>query len=361
MRSLFSYLSTLLSFLSFARLILSFPAGQGGHGQDHDHDHDYLPHFPLPNRIVHQFPLPTWLENLAVRPNGQILVTVTTAAQVYLVDPSKPASAAPVLIHDFAPKSAVIGITEVRPDIFYVAVGKVDIFTFTNYPGTYSIWEINMSGNTPAIRKVTDVPEANFLNGLTTLSIKDNTILAADCVLGLIWKINVTTGKYEKVIDNPSMKLPPPPALSLGVNGIKIHDGKLYFTNTGAGTLNRIPINLSTGKATGSAENLYKGIFPDDIAIDEAGNVWIARNGENILSVWISDTRKLVDVLGKKTELTVAGATACAFGQSGWGGGGDGDGGGKVLYVSTSGALAGPVNGTIVEGGKVVAVDLSGF
>jgi hypothetical protein len=32
-----------------------------------------------------------------------------------------------------------------------------------------------------------------------------------------------------------------------------------------------------------------------------------------------------------------------------------------VLYITTTGALAAPVNGTVIEGGKVVAVDTRGF
>jgi hypothetical protein len=53
------------------------------------------------------------------------------------------------------------------------------------------------------------------------------------------------------------------------------------------------------------------------------------------------------------TEMSVAGCTAAAFGRS--------KKDGKTLYVTTSGGQAVPVNGTVTEGGKVVAIDTSGY
>ena len=53
-------------------------------------------------------------------------------------------------------------------------------------------------------------------------------------------------------------------------------------------------------------------------------------------------------VVGSVSEMTVAGSTALAFGR----GKKDKD----VFYVSTGGGLFKPINGTVTEGAKVVAV-----
>jgi hypothetical protein len=42
----------------------------------------------LPSRVIHQFPVPSWVENLAIRSNGQIVVTFSSAPEVFLVDPT---------------------------------------------------------------------------------------------------------------------------------------------------------------------------------------------------------------------------------------------------------------------------------
>ena len=48
-------------------------------------------------------------------------------------------------------------------------------------------------------------------------------------------------------------------------------------------------------------------------------------------------------VVGSTTSMTVAGNTSIGIG-------------GDVLYVTTDGGMAAPVNGTIVEAGKIVAI-----
>jgi hypothetical protein len=52
-------------------------------------------------------------------------------------------------------------------------------------------------------------------------------------------------------------------------------------------------------------------------------------------------------------ELILARDTSCAIGR--------GKGDTKILYVATNGGIANPVNGILVEGGKVVAIDTRGF
>jgi len=54
---------------------------------------------------------------------------------------------------------------------------------------------------------------------------------------------------------------------------------------------------------------------------------------------------------GEAVELTVVGGTSCKFGRT--------DGVKHILYVATTGGMAAPINGTEIEGGKVVDIDTS--
>ena len=64
-----------------------------------------------PVRTTYQFPNETWVENIAVRSSGQLLVTIITSPDLYQVDlfSSAPAS----LVHSFPHAQSTLGITEV--------------------------------------------------------------------------------------------------------------------------------------------------------------------------------------------------------------------------------------------------------
>lgn len=90
------------------------------------------------NHIVHQFPNETWIENLAVRQNGQILVTLIAppAPQLYQVDPFQ--TSAPAVLIDTVPGvTGLLGIAEIEQDVWYFLAGNFSVATFSTTPGTY--------------------------------------------------------------------------------------------------------------------------------------------------------------------------------------------------------------------------------
>ena len=169
-----------------------------------------------PSRSVADFPVGTWAENLAVRSNGQILVNLLNTPQTYQVDPLSLQS--PILVNQFPNpdgSDGLLGITEVQQDVFYVVRANFSVATGKAYPGTSSIWQIDMnpfkiSENGTIIspaktQKIVDIPETQLLNGLTTLETAQHTILMADSNLGGVWKLNVSTRQYELIIKDPLM------------------------------------------------------------------------------------------------------------------------------------------------------------
>jgi hypothetical protein len=88
-------------------------------------------------RNVTQFPNGTWVENLAVRSNGQLLVTLASAPELYLVDPI--GGKQPLLVHQFPSVVGLTGIAEVEKDVFAVVGGNLSLTTFTSPPGSYSL------------------------------------------------------------------------------------------------------------------------------------------------------------------------------------------------------------------------------
>jgi sugar lactone lactonase YvrE len=307
----------------------------------------------LPTQVIHQFPVPTWIENIAVRSNGDLLLTLLTSPELYLVKPSDPKEA--ILVHKFEAVSVVTGIIEAKDDVFYVAAGNYSLTTFQSEVGSYSIWEVDFHGfskdSKASIKKIAHLPEAGLPNGLELLSKEDGTILVADSTVGVVWKVHVNDGKVEKLVDVEELKAPAPPALPLGANGIKIRDGYLYWSNTGLQLFSRVKID-GEGKTTGPVETLQRDLVIDDFVFDKKGNAWLTTHGLNTLLV-VTATGEVVTAAGSIDQLTVAGGTACQFGRT--------SSDEHTLYFVTTGAMSAPVNGKEVEGGKVVAIDTSKF
>lgn len=84
-------------------------------------------------------------ENLAVRSNGQILVTISAPlANLYLVDPLK--IRPPVLIHAFPTLEHLTGIYESERDVFYVAGGNWTITPPSlRVPASLSVFRVDMT------------------------------------------------------------------------------------------------------------------------------------------------------------------------------------------------------------------------
>ncbi|KAB5577482.1 hypothetical protein GE09DRAFT_1260110 [Coniochaeta sp. 2T2.1] len=349
-------------FLAFLLPLLAFasPVLEGRHG---------LGVSPaLPSRVVHQFPNHTWLENIVPRSNGDLLVTALLPyAAIYQISDPTSDYASVSLIANFTTVNSLLGITETKPDVFVVVGGN---FTSPGVQvnGTFSAWEVDLSQSSShhhhhhnskydvSPRLITAFKPAAFLNGLESLPQNPTTVLISDSTLGIVWRLDTVTGKFNKALGFPEMKVAPGSPFAIGVNGLRIANDTLYFTNSFERTIYSVRIDGNGSVALGAGiekvVEIEEAAFLDDIAIGEDGTIWACENvGNRLWSVTPNGT--YAAVLGGVNETTVAGDTAAAFGR--------GKEEGKVLYVVTSGVQAAPVNGTFVEGGKVVAVDTSGF
>ena len=309
---------------------------------------------------VRQFPNETWLENIAVRSNGQLLVTRIDQPELYQVDPFPPHGA--ILVHNFTEAHALglLGIAEIEQDVFAVIAGSWSDKTFNYTAGSYSVWRVDLRSYysaSPKISKITDIPSALFLNGMTLLPGTPQTVLISDSAAGVVYRLNTMTSAYDIVLEDDTMKPAADAFAVLGINGVRYHDGYLYYTNSLKELFCRVAVNPSTGQALGRYEVLATGIIGDDFAIAVSGDgtitAYITGDPSNVLTrVEIKpDDVEVKVVAGNKNSTVIAGDTAAAFGRT------NKDKG--ILYVVTNGGIAAPVNGTFIEGGKVLAVQVT--
>ncbi|KAL8994976.1 MAG: hypothetical protein Q9169_005195 [Polycauliona sp. 2 TL-2023] len=297
--------------------------------------------------VVYQAPNNTWLENLAVCSNGnsasshsphrylqlltlsvlagQILVTVLTTPDLYQVNPSNGQAN---LIHSFTDHLGLVGIAELGQDIFYVIAGNVSVKTGSTVAGAWDIYRVDMGPTPPRITLTSHFPNAVLLHGMDVLDAKAGLLAVGDAAAGVLYRLNVNTGVNTIVIDDPSFK--PPPGQLIGIDGLKIRDNTLYFSNFGFATINEIPIRAD-GTAAGSVVVVARDEQSDDICFDIAGRVYLTVTEEDRVD-------RVFPIVGAPGAEVVAGPsskldgpTACGFGRK--------LGDFNALYVTTNGGL----------------------
>tara|TARA_R110002003_G_scaffold431_6_gene19687 strand:+ start:8993 stop:9934 length:942 start_codon:yes stop_codon:yes gene_type:complete len=294
-------------------------------------------------RTTYQFDNSTWLENLALTRNGSLLVTVIGRPEVHIVNPLvTPATAS--LVHTFPNANAVLGITEVKHDVFAVAVGTT---TPANAPieGSFSIWSIDISDcrHAATIQKVADLNTVSMVNGITLLN--PHTLLLADSWAGNIVALDLRSRAYNVLLRDASLASNfSNTALPLGVNGVRLHapTAYLYYSNTVLNLLGRVKLDTRTGVAVAPFEIITTGEQigqPDDFAVLADGSVVLAHPVADAVE-WVGRDG-VVRGLGM-----VSGVTSVVTAEGGKGKG--------KMYMSTS-TLEG---GQAVGRGKVVEIEV---
>ncbi|KAJ6442760.1 2-succinylbenzoate-CoA ligase [Purpureocillium lavendulum] len=304
---------------------------------------------------VFEFPNNSFVENLAVRPNGQILVTVLTSRELVLVDPQRPGHS--VLVHNFTDANGLTGITEYEPDVFAVATGDYHFKTPNWGQGTWALWSVDLRGvkvqngalvPPPKVSKIVHVPESQLFNGIALLSKKDKTLLVADTKAGVIYRVNAKTGDYKVVINSTETS---PLQTPHGVNGVRIYGDTLYFSNSGQFEIFKVRLHedgTPAGPFVVAAKAKTEIDEYDDFAVDHDGNIFTSTgSGNSILKVSANGKHQTI-VAGSLNSTDVAEPTSAVFGR--------GPLDKSTLYVTTAGGSAVPVNGNIIIPGKLLAI-----
>ncbi|KAH7149558.1 hypothetical protein B0J13DRAFT_551799 [Dactylonectria estremocensis] len=321
----------------------------------------------LPSKTLSQLSLGAWLENIAVRPNGDLLVTqLVPSAIVYTIkEPAKKPHTLEALVTIPAIQN-IYGIAELptgsRSTETWIVVGGNSTSLANPVEGSFSSWKIELQRDSRCgktkVTKVSDMSsDSRFLNGVTEIPGVSGAVLISDSTNGIVGYLNLKTGKFDdEAFVFPELAPTEGAALPVGVNGIHIRNGYLYWTNSGSRSIFRVAITPGGRPAKGAKPELVidlsaQATFLDDFIFDADGNIYVTTNFDNSVIFVNVKARKAKTVVGGLLELTVAGSTSVAFGR----GKHDKD----ILYVATGGALGAPVGGTKTEGGKIVAVDTS--
>lgn len=265
----------------------------------------------LTAKLIYEFPAtpPKTLENLSVRPNGQLVLTVTSAPEIWTLDPSA-GNSTPHLVYTFPNATGTAGIAQVSPDVYAVVTGIYNVTTLTGTQGSFSVWKLDLSKGTPSARKVTDIPQGQQLNGATVIKSSPGAILVADSTAGEIYHVNVNTGEYS-VVQSGSY-LESSTSIPIGINGLHVYANNLYFSNSAQGTFVRVPIT-ATGGACGNYMVIahdQPGEIYDDFAIDCYGSSWVTDHNNVVDKITISGQQSVA-----ANQSNIVQPTSAAFGN----------------------------------------------
>jgi len=162
-------------------------------------------------------------------------------------------------------------------------------------------------GGTPT--RIAALPADSLANGIA-LDNLTGTLYITDSALGVIWSVPAQGGTPTTWASGKALA----PVKSFGVNGLKIHNGAVWVSNTSNGTLLRIPI-LANGKA-GAIKVFASGLTTiDDFAfVGSSDAVIAALNGANeVAYVTPSGAHSIIltsaDGLENPSSVAVSGST----------------------------------------------------
>lgn len=307
--------------------------------------------------VIHEFPKGTWLQDLAVRPSGSILTTTLTAPTLYELSATAPTT--PTLLYTFPGVSCALGIAEAAWDTYYITVGNFSFTTFSTVPGSYALYSLSYSWGAarPTIQLVTALPTFNLANGIVAVA---NTpyLLLADADAGTISRFDTRDNTLTLFLSDPILTHSAL-GIEIGVNGLHIAGGYLYFTNTNQALVARVPISFATALPTGDIEILATGSPSENFAlgISAAGyagssvDFYGAEGANNdIIHVHVQPDGSSSSevILGAANSTLFAGPTALV-----WGTGAEA----SSLYVSSTGGIVGYMTGNFEVGGRISRID----
>ncbi|MBF2006840.1 MAG: gluconolactonase [Chlorogloeopsis fritschii C42_A2020_084] len=241
-----------------------------------------------PAQVIASFPVNTFLENLAIAPDGNIFVTNHEVGKIVRITPDGNQQ-----IHASV-EGKVSGIA-------FTANGNL-VVTGSNSDSVPVVFQVASDGT---LETLLTLPDAVFLNGITPLS--GSLYLTADSYRGAIWQIDVAKRLGSIWLEHPLLARSNPESIIPAANGLKRFGNVLYVSNTEKMLLLRVPIG--TAHQPGEPEIFVKQTNIDDFAFDVEGNLYGATH------IYNSVVRITPD--GNTTIIAedVTGSTAVAFGE----------------------------------------------
>lgn len=306
---------------------------------------------------VAEFPEHFFLENIAVRVDDSMLVTVANRKELWLVP--TPGDSLPVRpLHLFTFAFNATFVVEWRPERFLIGVADV----YNTHEAR--LYEVDLAGWSPgdpvAPRHVLTLPQPWV--GLNGGCLVAPDVLLAAGMAGLIWRIDLADDgsasariwlRHDSMRNRPGEKKPEQP----GTNGVQFDPttSYVYYTTTSQQMMLRVKVDPGTLDPADLPEFVAGGRQWDDFLIDPAAGVaYVTTHRENTIDrvrlAHDGNREGRTVIAGEPFDAMLVGPSAGARGRA------PGDAG-RIAYVTTNGGTAQPPDGRY-RTAKVMRVEL---
>ena len=298
---------------------------------------DELPRQMVPSaRVLKTYGPGMWFEGIAAAPDGTLYLAQNTGENYATGDKSQVHASVIQRSPDGServfftlPQGSTAGVMAIAADgtIYMAGTGA-----------HRGLWRISPDGTG---KFFVQLPRGAWPNGVTLGP--DGKLYVADSALGVLWRVDPTTGTLEKAYAGKVLRARPYIALPPGANGVHFHGRDLYVTVSDQGTL--LKLHLGEDGKLGAPTVAARGVPADDFAVDGDGTVYLTTHIYNTIVRVTPDGQRMVVA---DAHDGIVGATDAVFGRS--------DHDRRTLYVVTDGgALA---TGNRAARGTLVALDV---
>ncbi|KAH7104132.1 hypothetical protein BKA62DRAFT_767893 [Auriculariales sp. MPI-PUGE-AT-0066] len=228
-------------------------------------------------RTVYTFPAESanFIENIAVRSNGHVLLTSIRQPSLYTLDPCVDTSTASTLVTiNSTTVNGLSGIAEYAPDKFAVIGALWGDFVATNL----SVWTFDARTHPVTATKVLDLDGPGVANGMTVLPGVPGAVLVSDSILGAVWRIDIPARTARLVLQDDA--LAPGPGVPSSRDQRPARTRRPALLCQLEQVLLRARADPPDGTQAGPVEQLVAApagqLGQDDFAFDAHGNAWIA-------------------------------------------------------------------------------------
>jgi hypothetical protein len=308
---------------------------------------------------VAEFPPGSFLENIVVRSDNSMLITVVWQREIWFVpSPNAAIPSQPLKLFTFATHPT--GIVETEPDVFHISTVK----SYNTDEAFLERLDLRswVPGTPVKPEQVFQFPKnVRNLNG--SCLVAPNVILLADSFAGLIWRVDLPKDggtpvarvwmQHESMGYYSGQLKPEQP----GVNGIRyaVKLGYVYYTATAKKLFMRVQVNPETLEAVGEPEHVSAGCMADDFCIDDdAGVAYVTTHRENTIDCVSLDPAKNSErfvVAGEPFTEELIGPSSGAWSRL------PGEYG-KVAYFTTDGGTASPLPDGVRRPAKLLRIEL---
>ncbi|KAJ7027320.1 hypothetical protein C8F04DRAFT_965357, partial [Mycena alexandri] len=219
-----------------------------------------------------------FIENLLVLPNGHLLLTTFDASgDLFTLNPNAAEPKAERLV-TLPGNTGLSGIAPLAGDLYAISGG-----VHTHFSGAEGSMKLYVVSVITTADSTTDTLIGD------PIPVPD-TRVSADSA-GRILRVDTDTRNVDIAFADDALAPPSDAKLPIGVNGIEVRGGYLYFTNSTRGTFARFPID-NDGNKTGPVEVLVQregvagfGNAFDDFTSDTQGNAYASVHSTTVVKI----------------------------------------------------------------------------